>query len=46
MLMLTYIQDGFTTAVFPAAKAGANFHASNSKGEFHAVIMPITPSGS
>ena len=38
--------EGLITAVFPAARAGASFQANNSKGEFHAVIIPITPKGS
>ena len=38
--------EGLTTAVFPAARAGASFHASRSNGEFQAVIIPTTPSGS
>ena len=38
--------DGFITAVFPAAKAGASFQDKRSKGEFQAVIIPTTPNGS
>ena len=38
--------DGLITAVFPAANAGASFQDKSSKGEFHAVIIPITPYGS
>src|SRR5262249_37279214 len=38
--------DGFHTAVFPAASAGANFQAASSRGEFHGVIAATTPSGS
>ena len=38
--------DGLITAVFPAARAGASFHASRSSGEFHGVIIATTPSGS
>ena len=37
---------GLITAVFPAANAGASFQDKSSKGEFHAVIIPITPYGS
>ncbi len=38
--------EGLSTTVFPAASAGASFHAVNSKGEFHGVIAATTPSGS
>ena len=38
--------DGFITAVFPAARAGASFQDKRSKGEFQAVIIPTTPNGS
>jgi hypothetical protein len=34
---------GFSTTVFPAASAGAIFHASISKGKFQGMICPITP---
>src|SRR5205807_9934163 len=37
---------GFRTTVFPAARAGATFHATNIKGKFHGTICPTTPSGS
>ena len=38
--------DGLTTAVLPAASAGASFQDKSNKGEFHAVIIPTTPNGS
>ena len=38
--------DGLTTTVLPAASAGASFHASSSNGEFHGMIIAITPIGS
>ena len=38
--------EGFHTTVFPAASAGASFHAASISGEFHGVIAAITPSGS
>ena len=38
--------EGLITAVFPAANAGASFHANNSNGEFHGVIIPMTPNAS
>ena len=37
---------GFSTTVFPAASAGAIFHASISSGKFHGMICPTTPTGS
>ena len=37
--------DGFTTAVQPAAIAGATFQVNCSSGKFHGVIMPTTPTG-
>ena len=36
---------GFSTTVFPAASAGAIFHASISSGKFHGMICPQTPTG-
>ena len=36
---------GLSTTVFPAASAGATFHASMSKGKFHGMIWPMTPTG-
>jgi hypothetical protein len=36
---------GLSTTVFPAASAGATFHASMSSGKFHGMICPTTPSG-
>ena len=38
--------DGFTTTVFPAAKAGASFQAKSRSGEFHGMISAQMPSGS
>ena len=38
--------DGLMTTVLPAANAAASFQESNNKGEFHGVIIPITPKGS
>ncbi len=38
--------DGLITTVLPAASAAASFQASSSSGEFHGVIIAITPSGS
>jgi len=38
------VSAGFRTTVFPAAKAGAIFHASISSGKFHGTICPATPS--
>ena len=38
--------EGLITAVFPAARAGASFQANSKRGEFQAVIIPITPNGS
>ena len=37
---------GFNTTVFPAASAGAIFHASMSSGKFQGMICPTTPQGS
>ena len=39
------VSAGFSTTVFPAASAGAIFHASISSGKFHGMIWPATPSG-
>ena len=39
------VSAGFSTTVFPAASAGAIFHASISSGKFHGMICPATPSG-
>ena len=36
---------GFKTTVFPAAIAGAIFHANISKGKFQGIIWPTTPIG-
>jgi hypothetical protein len=36
---------GLSTTAFPAASAGATFHASMSSGKFHGMICPTTPSG-
>ena len=38
--------EGFTTAVLPAARAGANFQAARRSGEFHGTMAATTPSGS
>ena len=34
------------TTVQPAASAGASFQASSRSGEFHGVMMAVTPTGS
>ena len=39
------VSAGFKTTVFPAAKAGAIFHAAIKRGKFHGIICPATPSG-
>ena len=39
------VSAGFSTTVFPAASAGAIFHASISSGKFQGMIWPATPSG-
>ena len=36
---------GFRITVFPAARAGATFHATISSGKFHGMIWPTTPTG-
>ena len=36
---------GLSTMVFPAARAGATFHATISSGKFHGMICPTTPTG-
>ena len=36
---------GLSTTVFPAASAGAIFHAIMSSGKFHGMICPTTPTG-
>ena len=38
--------DGLTTAVQPAASAGASFQLVSVSGEFHGVMIAITPFGS
>ena len=40
------VSAGFSTAVLPAASAGASFQAAISSGKFHGTICPATPSGS
>ena len=40
------VSAGLRTTVFPAAKAGAIFHAAINNGKFHGVICPTTPMGS
>ena len=37
---------GFSTTVFPAARAGANPQPAIGIGKFHGTITPTTPSGS
>ena len=37
---------GFSTTQFPAAKAGASFHAAIRIGKFQGIICPTTPKGS
>ncbi len=39
------VSAGFSTTVFPAASAGAIFHAAISSGKFQGMICPATPSG-
>ena len=39
------VEAGLRTTVFPAASAGAIFHASISSGKFHGMICAATPSG-
>ena len=39
------VSAGLSTTVFPAASAGAIFHASMSSGKFQGMIWPATPSG-
>ena len=38
--------DGLMTAVHPAASAGASFQLVSVRGEFHGVMIAITPLGS
>ena len=38
--------DGFRIMVQPAASAGATLQAIWLSGQFHGVIMPMTPTGS
>jgi hypothetical protein len=37
---------GFTTTVFPMARAGATFQAVMAMGKFHGTMRAQTPSGS
>jgi hypothetical protein len=37
---------GFKTTVQPVASAGPSFHAAISRGKFHGMIWPTTPTGS
>lgn len=37
---------GLSTTALPAASAGASFHVAMSRGKFHGMIWPTTPSGS
>ena len=39
-------EAGLRSAVFPAASAGATFHAAISSGKFQGTIRPTTPIGS
>ena len=39
------VSAGLSTTVFPAASAGATFHASISSGKFQGMIWPATPIG-
>ena len=39
------VSAGLSTTVFPAASAGATFHASISSGKFHGITWPATPTG-
>ena len=39
------VSAGLRTTVFPAANAGAIFHASIKSGKFQGIICPATPSG-
>ena len=39
------VEAGLRTTVFPAARAGAIFHASMSSGKFHGMTCAATPSG-
>ena len=36
---------GLSTTVFPAASAGAIFHANINSGKFQGMIWPATPTG-
>ena len=38
--------DGFTTIVFPQARAGAIFHEAMTMGKFQGVMRAQTPTGS
>ena len=37
------VSAGFNTTVFPAASAGATFHANINNGKFQGMICPATP---
>ena len=39
------VSAGLSTQVFPAASAGASFHAAISSGKFHGITCPATPIG-
>ena len=39
------VSAGLRTTVFPAASAGAIFHAAISSGKFQGITCPATPSG-
>ena len=38
--------EGFSTTVLPQASAGPSFQLAISRGKFHGVMSPTTPSGS
>ena len=46
MVVIAVYEAGLITTVFPAAMAGAIFHAAIWMGKFHGVIPTHTPSGS
>ena len=39
------VSAGLRTSVFPAASAGASFHAAINSGKFHGIICAATPIG-
>mmetsp|Transcript_15706 Transcript_15706/g.37190 ORF Transcript_15706/g.37190 Transcript_15706/m.37190 type:complete len:203 (-) Transcript_15706:305-913(-) len=46
MIEVGVCSAGLSTTQFPAARAGATFHAAMTSGKFHGMIWPTTPSGS